>query len=392
MITVLQSLTRILAFVMAELVSVVRRPTTLVGLVVGPFLIMAIFGFGYSGTRPNTRAVVVAPPSLKVADLRDAAAYSGVDVVAVQTSVGNAEQDLREHRIDALIIFPNDYREIFDSGKQSTIVVEVSIISPTEMAFANDMAARLATLTNQMLIASVVSEGQAIAFGPNQAKIPPGVVAAPMKTEIRNLAPVVAGVVPFFGPALLILILQHLCVTLVAMSLLRERLSGIVELYRVGPTNAWEIIAGKLIAFAVIASVIAAATVAFMVLALKVPLLASVPVVALIIGLLVFASIGLGLFLGVAVHSDRGAVQGSLLLLLASVFFSGFFIGLNAFLQPVQIGAWLLPATHGIALLQNAMLFGTVADTAPLVALAVIGAVSVAMAWILLRRSMAAVR
>jgi ABC-2 type transport system permease protein len=315
-----------------------------------------------------------------------------VDVVAIQTSVGSAEQDLREHRIDALIIYPNDFREVFDSGKQSIIQVEVSIISPTDMAYAGDMAGQLTTLTNQMLIASVVAEGEAMVFGPNKVKVPPEVVAAPMRTEIRNLAPVAAGVVPYFGPALLILILQHLCVTLVAMSLLRERLSGIFELYRVGPTNAWEIIAGKLIAFAVIASVIAAATVAFMVLALKVPLLASVPVVALIIGLLIFASIGLGLFLGVAVDTERGAVQGSLLLLLASVFFSGFFIGLSVFLQAVQIGAWVLPATHGIALLQNAMLFGTVADTAPLVALAVIGFVSVAMAWILLRRSMAAVR
>ena len=41
-----KTLTRILAIVGKELVSVVRRPGALISLVLGPFLIMALFGVG----------------------------------------------------------------------------------------------------------------------------------------------------------------------------------------------------------------------------------------------------------------------------------------------------------------------------------------------------------
>ena len=54
-------LTRILAIVGKELVSVVRRPGALLSLVLGPFLIMALFGVGYSGFRRPLDTIVVIP-------------------------------------------------------------------------------------------------------------------------------------------------------------------------------------------------------------------------------------------------------------------------------------------------------------------------------------------
>ena len=53
---------RLLAFLGKELVETIRRPGALVSLVLGPFLIMAIFGLGYDGYRNPLRTVVVAPP------------------------------------------------------------------------------------------------------------------------------------------------------------------------------------------------------------------------------------------------------------------------------------------------------------------------------------------
>ena len=53
---------RLLAFIGKELAETVRRPGAIVSLILGPFLIMAIFGFGYDGYRRPLRTVVVAPP------------------------------------------------------------------------------------------------------------------------------------------------------------------------------------------------------------------------------------------------------------------------------------------------------------------------------------------
>jgi ABC-2 type transport system permease protein len=54
---------RILAFVGKELVETIRRPGAIVSLVLGPFLIMALFGVGFDGIRRPLETIVVAPAS-----------------------------------------------------------------------------------------------------------------------------------------------------------------------------------------------------------------------------------------------------------------------------------------------------------------------------------------
>ncbi len=57
---------RLLAIVGKELIEVLRRPGALVSLVFGPFLIMALFGFGYNGFRRPLETVVVVPPGSSI--------------------------------------------------------------------------------------------------------------------------------------------------------------------------------------------------------------------------------------------------------------------------------------------------------------------------------------
>ena len=52
---------RLLALVGKEIVEIMRRPGAVVSLVFGPFLIMAIFGLGYSGERRPLETVIVIP-------------------------------------------------------------------------------------------------------------------------------------------------------------------------------------------------------------------------------------------------------------------------------------------------------------------------------------------
>jgi ABC-2 type transport system permease protein len=62
-----------------------------------------------------------------------------------------------------------------------------------------------------------------------------------------------------------------------------------------------------------------------------------------------------------------------MLVLLASVFFSGFVLPVQDFVGPVQIISYLLPVTHAIALLQDSMLRGQLFQPWMLPALAGIG-------------------
>jgi ABC-2 type transport system permease protein len=176
--------------------------------------------------------------------------------------------------------------------------------------------------------------------------------------------------------------------SLVALSLVRERRSAVFELFRIAPVGAGEILLGKMLAVGLITGAIAASTLALLVGVLGVPMLADAASVGVVLALLVVASIGLGLVIGAVSDSERQAVQLALLLLLATVFFSGFVLSIDEFTTPVRVIASLLPATHGIELLQDLMLRGGTEQPSQVVALAAIAVVACAISWLALRRGM----
>jgi ABC-2 type transport system permease protein len=385
---------RLLALVGKELVEVVRRPGALVSLVLGPFLIMAIFGLGYNGVRRPLETVVVAPPEAGLpADPQtyQDLAGGGLHIVAVVDDVKKADADLENGTLDVVIVAPADAEAKFKAGQQSVIEVLVNTVDPIRANYAGFLAANLANAVNQTIIRQAVAESEGYAFAsaaPSASVIPPEVVAAPTRAEVRNVAPSEPQVLAYFGPAVLALILQHLAVTLVALALVRERTSGVIELFRVAPVNAWEVIAGKVLAYLLIGGAIAAATVALLVGVFKIPMLGDPTALAVAIGLVLLASLGIGLAIAVISDSERQAVQLSLLLLLASVFFSGFVLAISEFSEPVRILAFTLPVTHGIRLMQDIMLRGGTTQTWEYAALAAIAVVTLGFSWWGLRRGM----
>jgi len=387
-------LIRLMAFVGKEIVETMRRPGAILSLVLGPFLIMAVFGLGYSGVKRPLETVIVAPPTSGLP--ADVATYqelagAGMHIAEVTQDRAAAEARLRAGQADVVIVAPADPEARFSGGEQSVIEVVVDAVDPVAENYATFLAGALAAAVNREIIARAAAEGQgyAIAAGePGAAAIPPDVIAAPTRAELQNIAPSAPHVISYFAPAVLALILQHLAVTLVAMSLVRERTSGVIELFRIAPVSTSEVLMGKLLAFGLIGGAIATITVALLVLGLGVPMIGQAGFVALAIGLLLVASIGLGLLIAVVSDSERQAVQLSLLVLLASVFFSGFVLPITEFSEPVRALAYTLPVTHGIRLLQDLMLRGGTNQSWEFLALAVIALVTMVLAWILLRRGM----
>ena len=390
---VLQSLTRLLAFVGKELIEVVRRPGALVTLILGPFLIRAGFGMGYQGYRRPLEAIIVIPPESGIpTDLaRFQSVTPGMEINEIAPAPEEPLQRLERHEVDAVIVAPPNVEEEFRGGRQSVIEVHINVVNPIDEAYAGVLAAQLSSAVNKEIIRVAAGEGQNYAVQSGQAEaaqIPPEVIAEPTRADLINAAPIDPNVLAFFGPAVLALILQHLAVTLVALSLVRERTTGIIELFRVSPISTTEIIVGKLLAFGVLATFIALATVGLLVGVLKVPILGDPWLLAGVLALLTLASLAIGLFIAVISDSERQAVQLSLLLLLASVFFSGFVLPIEEFTAPVQAVGYSLPVTHGIQLAQDVMLQGWTNARWQIGVLAAIAGVMLLITWLLLRRNM----
>jgi len=361
----LKTWTRTTSFIGKDVLETIRRPGALFSLIFGPFLIMGLFGLGYSGQYRPLNAVLVLPPSASLPrDLNFYTQFTGdsVKLVEITDNADQARQRLQRQEIDLIVIAPPDVEQNFLSGHQSVIGIEYNELDPVRDNYARFVAYRQVQELNRLIIEQAVAQGQQYVLRTTGQQppivVPPQVVAAPTRAETRNLAPISPNVVAYFAPAVLALVLQHMGVTLTALSMVRERLSGAMDIFRVAPVRALEILIGKYLAYAFFNLSIAAGLSFLLVGVLKIPLRSTPADVAWVVVLLSFASLGLGLLISTVVDSERQAVQLSMLVLLASVFFSGFVLPLDQFITPLRIAAYSLPVTHGIQLLQDLMLRG----------------------------------
>ncbi|HWQ14728.1 MAG TPA: ABC transporter permease [Roseiflexaceae bacterium] len=207
------------------------------------------------------------------------------------------------------------------------------------------------------------------------SELPPAVIVSPLQQSYQNLNGASYDLMTYYAPSVLALLVQHIAVTLGALSLVRERLLGATEIFRVAPVTVRQVLVGKYLGYTVFIGVIATVLVGLMRL-LNVPFLGDPLVFAGLTLLLTLASLGVGFFISAISNSDSQAVQLSMLVLLLSVFFSGFFLPLENFYEPVRAVSYSLPLTHGIAGYHDVMLRGTLPGQLGWLALGAIAAVS----------------
>ena len=214
-----------------------------------------------------------------------------------------------------------------------------------------------------------------VAMSDDILTLDPAVAIQPFTTTTENLLPDPVAADDFFAPSAISLLLAHLGVTFAALAIVRDEQRGLLEVYRVAPVGGRHVLVGKYVAYMLTGAVVACALLAAIVLGLDVPLRGSTGMVAVVVALLLLASIGLGFVLSALARTDTQAVQYAMLVLLAGLFFGGFFLSLDLFSYPVKLISWMLPVTYAINALQDLMLRGT--DPA-VTDLAGLGATSVA--------------
>jgi len=219
-------------------------------------------------------------------------------------------------------------------------------------------------------------------------QIEPGILISPFRSEARSIAAIVPDAAQYYAPAVIALLLQHLAVTFAALSMVREEELGAMELFFVAPLSALETLVGKYLSYLLFGSGVALILLLLMVWGMGVPMLGSWLAVGLVILTLLFASLGIGFVISLLSQTDTQAVQYSMIVLLTSVFFSGFLLGLETLIKPVRVISWMLPATYGTLLLRGIMLRGDPLAFNTLFGLFAMGAALFGAGWVLLRRSM----
>ena len=487
------------AFVRKELAEIIRQPKLLALLVVGPFLLLILFGLGYQDTTVRLRTEFVGQ--------RDSIFESGVDKYAAQLDdyiiskgftddEAAARQRLERGDIDAVVVFPADALDQIVGGKRAKVKIMHNKLDPFQQAAVSiaakvavqeinaslnsaavaeaqqalgsvstfteemvsfseqlsaavaasdpaevaDTAARLDTAlraadpmftTSEQIFAqlgddaggeayqairdriavarqqtgAIVSGGGQPAVAdakalnetlqeiqqrlPELQQLDPNVIARPFEADTTNVSAVKVTPAAYFTPGAVVLLLQHLALTFAALSLVRDRQLGLFELLRVGPLTSVEIVIGKTIAYLAIGFGAAAALLAAAKYLLDVPFLGHIGWGALTVGLVLLASLALGMVISLISRTEIQAVQYAMLSLLAAMFFSGFMLSIDLLAYPVRYLSYAIPVTYGISMIQDVMLRGLVPKTADIIGLLSLLVVYGGLAVFLLRRKLA---
>lgn len=501
--SIFRGLVRTSAFWTKELFEILRQPRLIFSLVLGPFLILLIFGIGYQNKAPSFRMLFVAQPNSLLSqhiqeytsDLGSQFIYEGV------TSDEAAALDrLERNEVDLVAVAPTDAPEKIQSNQQAVFTIYENQLDPFMANWAKYYAYVYVSEINKRILATVIGQGQsdaqqvrqqlqtahstvaamrqAIQSGDQAAakqhqqqlggnidqlglalglgvtvlsgvqqtmgtqgnqdvpaaiaalqdarqnsadlsgngnpadtqtqlsklnridadlttlegglgkyqNIDPTIAVSPFTNQVKSVLPIEITPIAFFAPAVLALLLQHLGITLAALSIVREKSLGTTELFRVSPLTASEALIGKYLSYLLFTGVVAAILIALMIYVLRIPMLGNAVNMAIVIGAVLFASLSIGFVISLISQTDSQAVQYTMLVLLASMFFSGFIMSLDSLWLPVRTVSGLLPTTYGILMLRDIMLRGLAPSPVLIGTLVILGIVLYFVAWLLLRR------
>lgn len=213
----------------------------------------------------------------------------------------------------------------------------------------------------------------------------PETIVSPLQLAYRNLRSEAYSLMVFYAPGVLALLIQHLAITLGALAWVRERLMGAFEMFRVAPLSIGHLLVGKTLAYSLYV-LMAAGALTILLNVLNVPLLGPPVLFVAMVLMLTLASVGIGLLISAVSTSDSQAVQMTMITLLLSIFFTGFFLPLGGFTELARPVSAMIPMTHGLAGLQAVMLIGRSPDVGTWLGLALIILVSYALVLLVMRR------
>jgi ABC-2 type transport system permease protein len=220
-------------------------------------------------------------------------------------------------------------------------------------------------------------------------RIDAGVLVSPFRSEVLSITNTALEPTHFYVPAVIALLFQHLAVALAGLSIVREEREGTMELFRASPVSALETLVGKYVSYLLLTAVLALILTTLVIFLLQVPMFGNWVNYALVLCTLIFTSLGIGFLISINAQSDSQAIQWAMIMLLASIFFSGLFLPLYRLSIFVHILSWSLPATYGTSLLQSVMLRGQNPNILLVFVLLSIGLVLFLISWWRLRRKMA---
>jgi ABC-2 type transport system permease protein len=335
---------RLLHLIRKELLEL-RRDPRLFGLVIlAPIMQLTLLGYAATTDVRNVPMVIVDQD--RTAESRELVsrfeASPNFAVVDTLSSSADVARYLDEGLAWIAMVVPADYGERVRQRRPATIQV---------VADGTD-----ANSTNVALGYA----GALVAAYARELVTPRGVPSGPLiGAEIRVWFNPQLESRHFMLPGILALVLLVVTTNLSSMAIVREKELGTLEQLNVTPLARWELVAGKLLPFAILGMVDVALVLAVAIGWFEVPLRGSLALLVLMCLVYLLTTLGLGLFVStISATQQQAMMTASFFFMIPMVFLSGFVFPIENMPDAIQPVTYLVPLRYFLVILRGIFLKG----------------------------------
>ena len=333
---------RFITFLRKEFAHVLRDRKTLLILFGMPVMQIMIFGFALTNEVKNSKIVVVDNSkditSQKIISKIEASKY--FEIENAMMSATQIEEAFQKGVIKMALVFPAnmDYDMTHERSAQIQVIADAS-----DPNTAN-------TLTNY--VSSIVQDYQNELDKTN---------TQPYRIEPQTRMmynPQLKGVHNFV-PGVIALVLMLVCVMMTAVSIVREKEIGTMEILLVSPFKPIMVMVSKAIPYLLLSLVNVTTILLLSVFVLEVPVNGSVLLLFAESTLFIITCLTLGIFISVKTDSQQVAMLISLMgMLLPTILFSGFMFPIENMPKALQIFSNVVPAKWFYIIVKSIMIKG----------------------------------
>lgn len=151
------------AFAVKELKEVIRQPTLVMTLIVGPFLVLALFGLGFRDRPAPLKTVMVFPTGSELAmraeELQEAL-EPAIDMVAVTDDRQEAMRSLESGEVDLVVVAPSDAVDTVRGGDSAVVEVVHDELDPWDRTYIAIFSRASIDELNRAVLEEVARIGQ----------------------------------------------------------------------------------------------------------------------------------------------------------------------------------------------------------------------------------------
>jgi drug efflux transport system permease protein len=326
-----------------------RQNPRLFGIVViAPILQLTMLGYAAT-TDVRDVPVVIADGDRSPQSRELIARFEGsrnFQIADVVTTGEEVEPYLESGRAWLALSIPVGYGAAVGGGRPVTVQVIADGTDSNSTTVALGYATSLVGAYAQELIAARLQTGNAAAAGGIDARVR---VWFNPQLESRH----------FMIPGVLALVLLVVTANLASMAIVREKELGTLEQLNVTPLKRWELVAGKLMPYGLIAMVDVLLVVAVAVFWFEIPLRGSFALLLALSLVYVLCTLALGLFISTVSDTQQQAMMtATFFFLTPMIYLSGFIFPIENMPRAIQLFTYLIPLRYFLVIVRGIFLKG----------------------------------